>query len=333
VSDPDHITTVRTRHLNLNAAIEADRKISAAPPERRPAIAWALAEVFDLDVRFVARLRNYAIAKGGALCPAFSPYLEPRTIARLVLGEAPEVVRPGLTRGEAVASLKEGISESRLPRWLLESDEAFRESQLGPAARLVRSVPVARWILKIARRPEQENALVRYREFRGPHGEVVHGRYLDYLGEVAPEDLTGEGGTGVDAVMRRAIARVTAARLAALAEENRELAPAPPWEAKLPKGVRVLRTSRALVEEGKDMEHCVGGYAPYVQRKESIILALRSDDGTRSTVELRPMGNGTYTVAQHYGRRNTAPSKSCQALLDQVLAVIYGHGENTTDAP
>ena len=48
-----------------------------------------------------------------------------------------------------------------------------------------------------------------------------------------------------------------------------------------------MRTPAELAREGKEMDHCVGGYAGAVERGQCHILAIKTRQG-RSTVELSP---------------------------------------------
>jgi Ran GTPase-activating protein (RanGAP) involved in mRNA processing and transport len=73
-------------------------------------------------------------------------------------------------------------------------------------------------------------------------------------------------------------------------------------------------TPQALKEEGATLEHCVGGFAGRCITQDSHILSVVSPDGApRSTIEIITdykgnEGNGSWHVAQHYGKKNIAPA-------------------------
>jgi hypothetical protein len=106
--------------------------------------------------------------------------------------------------------------------------------------------------------------------------------------------------------------------------------------------VRELLTAGELRREGKDMTHCVGGYASHVRDNLVRVLQIRrdtpGDKSEWSTVELRderawrdPAGQGKtafgrgarLTVAQHRGRFNDPPAETNSAVLAYLVG-MYG---------
>lgn len=112
----------------------------------------------------------------------------------------------------------------------------------------------------------------------------------------------------------------TGERWAPLAEDGR---------IDLGKGIyaQELNSRTDLLREGREQNHCVGGYTSDVLSGRSLIYSIRKEDGkTLSTVEFgqfgvplenRETGKRTYRpeIAQHYGYGNADPSK----LADQAV--------------
>ena len=93
-----------------------------------------------------------------------------------------------------------------------------------------------------------------------------------------------------------------------------------------------LTNPQQLIDESKQMQHCVRNYADYCLYYGSTIVSLRAPDGTRlSTVELNltgnPSGHLRFVVRQHRGFKNAhAPQQAINAL-PKLLCLI-----NATDA-
>lgn len=96
-----------------------------------------------------------------------------------------------------------------------------------------------------------------------------------------------------------------------------ELIAAQDWEEGLPAGVEHIRSFRRLRQEGREQHHCVSSYADRIVKRQSVILSLMAEDGTRSTVDI--VG---WRVQQHRAKANTDPSPACRALAEQALAHI-----------
>lgn len=101
--------------------------------------------------------------------------------------------------------------------------------------------------------------------------------------------------------------------------------------------VRELLTKAALVREGMENHHCVGGYSSVVRSNRSRILSIRSKQGgdksRRSTVEIRDgrfgSGEGAFgkgaslIIVQHRAFGNEKPHPMNEAVLEYVLTA-YG---------
>lgn len=72
-----------------------------------------------------------------------------------------------------------------------------------------------------------------------------------------------------------------------------------------------LTTHEELREEGKKLQHCVGGYARKCQMENTHILSLVDEQGqSLSTLELQVnLSNQQITCIQHRGARNSEPSE------------------------
>lgn len=296
---------VRVRDLDWPAAAAAER----AESEFRATCAAAGARA---PILRAARL----VARGGRITPwvrslseQFAPQY-PRVpaiaAARLALGARPVDLGIGLTAAEAHAWLLDGAPPD-VVCWLA--------SRLG-VDRSVRTVAVARWLRSAMADPPRRKALELTRAATGPHGEALRIRYVERVDELADSDLPDGPRTSVARAFERAAERVTAARLAELAQQHGALAPAPAWEHRLPRCATVLRTPAQLEAEGRALGHCVGGYAGYVRSGESVILSLYVL-GERSTVELRGRA-----VAQHRAQDNRDPSELSRRALGTTLRRI-----------
>jgi len=228
---------------------------------------------------------------------------------RLVLGESPARLSGGiLSRKEAHEWCAAGAPP--INDWLAD--------RLGVPRH--RSVKVIRWLAH-CRQSGRWAALERQREVCLPGGGVRIWAVIDILDEIQDADIH-TGKDSVDAVLRRAAQRKGEAWLEKAMQDHRILAPLPRWAQKLPKGVRILRTPSQLAREGREMSHCVGGYAQAVERGQCHILAISTRHG-RSTVELAP----NLDIVQHYGPRNGAPPQRNEALLRAFLARVNQQSE------
>jgi len=241
------------------------------------------------------------------LTPAY-PAISVEQAVRLFKGETPVQVSGGvLTKAEAHAWLSDG--GPHLPTWL--------------AARLgleglphLRAAEVVRWLAEVKRRGGW-GQLTRERVAHGPAGEAATYRYLDRIDEIQVEDLAEGVRTSVQAAFERAATRFGEAWQTEAYKDHRILASAPRWWT--PPCMSWLLTPHALVVEGRELKHCVGGYAPAVQGGRCFIAAITVRDGEgkvhRSTVELSPEGS----VLQHRGESNAGAPLLCQRAVEVFL--------------
>lgn len=212
------------------------------------------------------------------------------------------------------ADAQSDLSAAEAHRWLSTAPQSEPLAWLCSQAGLptMRSWLVARWALRVQATPVEHEALLRVRTLQGPAGEQIQVRYWDRLDEIQDCDLDLGIRTGVQRAYEHAAARVTEARLAELARDYRVLREPPAW--RLGARARFLATAAALVEEGKAMKHCVGGYASAVQSGRSVIVSIRCGSH-RSTAELSRSG----LVLQHHAQGNAAPDRICVSILGSIL--------------
>jgi len=233
--------------------------------------------------------------------------------ARILLGESPVQVSGGiLTRAEAHAWLAGGECRGAA-YWLCDvrGISAACNVQVSPD---LLGKKVVLWLVDRWRDPAQRASLLRVRDTRGPHGEMISGSYLERIDELRDRDLR----PSVEDTYRRASMRLELAALRAMARAHAPLRAAPAWWRPI-RCARILLTAAELAAEGRDLEHCAALYAEYVRRGESYVVALRVREH-RSTVELNPHG----AVLQHRGLRNVSPDPLCERALAVCLRRWHG---------
>lgn len=244
----------------------------------------------------------------GALAPAF-PTVTLAIARRLALGESPVQIAGGaLTRAEAHEWLSGGAQQS--------VEELLSERvgcTLGREIKL-RSVRVLRWLETVAGCARRRESLTRMRTAQAPGGQTREFSALDILDEIQDADIV-TGKDSVTAVLERAAQRLGEAWMSLQMQDFRPLSPVPTWAKKLPHGVRLLNTPAALATEGKEMNHCVGGYSDAVSNGQSHILAINCGHGRRSTVELSP----AMAILQHKAQGNGYPARQNHQLLQAFL--------------
>lgn len=214
---------------------------------------------------------------------------------RIVLGERPVDLVNGL------------LTSKEAHMWLSHNNWDFMEAAewYGVHYGLPnhRSLIVSKW-LKHVRDTGRWDALERERIIHMPgHDQPVTYCYLQILDEVQEGDIV-TGRDSVQAVFERAAERNGEQHLNKMKGDHRILRQRPQWAMKLGRYAKYLNTPDALVQEGRDLKHCVGGYSHAVENHQSHIVAIRSSHG-RSTVELTDGMN----LRQHYAECNTTPHK------------------------
>jgi hypothetical protein len=140
-----------------------------------------------------------------------------------------------------------------------------------------------------------------------PDGREVKFKYTDILDEIQDGDLTA----GVKTNVTRAFSRANERTQLSYLTNNAHIKFADfPWTL-LPE-MEYLDTPKKLADEGKKMDHCVGGYAPLAIRGEVFIVSIQTTAG-RSTVEVDKVGN----IRQHKGKFNAPPPNKNKDILDR----------------
>ena len=82
-----------------------------------------------------------------------------------------------------------------------------------------------------------------------------------------------------------------------------------------------LTDTEELKKEGKDLDHCVGGYTHDCNEKNSHIVSIRNPQGEAvSTIEFKTdYESKSSTIAQHYGVKNSEPSKESKDIERAIL--------------
>lgn len=299
---------VRIRDLNWTAVRQTQTlRADAAPRSRvlrlvalpaRPA--WAL-----LDQQQPKGCRHPITDRDVAmLCPSYPAI--PRDLAvRIGGGESPVSVSGNtLSRKEAHRWLDSG-ARLQPADWLADDAGIPRH----------RDLTVVRWLIACRADKNRWTAIQRTRT-QIVAGQQQEYRALDILDEIQADDIPRPSAS-VDAVLRSAAQRQGESYAARHQHDYRVLANLPAWTRYVPARVRILRTPSALIAEGRDLNHCVGGYTHAVESGQSIIIALASRNGLdRSTIELDAK---TLDVRQHKARRNASPSQRHAAYLAALL--------------
>ena len=121
------------------------------------------------------------------------------------------------------------------------------------------------------------------------------------------------------------------ASLSALRHERRARRPGwpelcAPWRSECGHfEIVALSSATDLVEEGRLLEHCVGGYYDICRRGDTQILSLREDGRRVATVEIKlgsEIDAPTLYVGQFQARRNTPPARHLHEPLRDFLSAL-----------
>ena len=318
---PEGMGPLRVRDLPWAAGARCARDCAHSPVaraawatgKRRASLAAALTEQ---DRARLASPIGVLLARGLSPVDAVDRYA--RTL------EHYDAEGPRLTAREArdFASFAEPGYAPCPARWLVRQVPASTHDAHDVS---ISSVPrgdigVARWVCAVLVHEPRRESLTRLREVRHPHtGEVFRARLSSRVDELRWRDVVAAGGlrAGVDAVFEAAARRLATVATSGWATDERQICSAPRWLAPVP-GVTILTTPALIVEEGRALHHCVGTYVPAVARGDSLIIAVRTPDGQRSTAEI---SRGAL-VRQHRGPENGDPPESHRQLLAHAIAPL-----------
>lgn len=178
---------------------------------------------------------------------------------------------------------------------------------------------VAYWTIEVFRNPKKREVLEKERTMIGPHGEVLKYKYLSRLDEVKPCDLYNGEQSSVKKVFKRVAERVAKEEIKILNRHKGILLEDPDWYPGDSDEWKLLRTGGEIILEGKTLKHCVAQYIPYVKKGESIIVSIKSSEGSSaSTIEFDSEGK----VVQHYGFKNSEPMCYAKEVLNRLLNKI-----------
>lgn len=303
----------------------------AVPKAGLPEPAWAQGQhryVVDVPSKEAQEI----IAKREAFCPAY-PKLAREVQARLVLGHKPEKILPGLTPSEARKALCEGydgMSSRTTPgAYILRGLSTASDPELRRLPGRIGNTTLARWIAAAVADPQRREALFTERVAHGAGGAEIHGRLIDRLDEIKPEDLPNGPKTSIRDAFTNAGARAMREWEASNeTNENRVISPPSWW--KPVKYAKLLNTPKKLVQEGRDMQHCVGGphYLDAVRHGQSTIISFNIH-GQRATAELSRDGS---RVIQFKAPGNKTPSPVLQRALDVLMRKYWRIGPNALPA-
>lgn len=141
-----------------------------------------------------------------------------------------------------------------------------------------------------------------------PDGRAIKFTFVDIIDEIQDEDLNAGIKTNVIRAFQSASNRRSNDYLKKLEQQQINF---PPNPFKLHPSMEYLNTPRKLSNEGNEMQHCVGGYAPLAIKGKIFIFAVKTEEG-RSTVEVAADGS----VRQHRGILNSRPPKKNQKIVD-----------------
>lgn len=296
----EHPGRISAKKLDLEEAQRLEQMIARTRGDARKRI---LAAISQLSERLITSER----IEPGPLSLSF-PEARREISALIALGQKPSDIYPGLTPREAHEYVASGTH--LLPiEWLLNKHEIDIYT---------RSFPVARWLIAVKNDPRRYAAFTRVRNIKLPSGRTIR-LSLEYMSRsIRDEYLVNGTQTSVERVLD-----------AIIKNEGDDIfekycyfesAEPPKWWKPLPYA-NILTSSTMLNREGKEMSHCVGGYARDVQEGNSAIVSFRKKDEEtgkelRATAEINPK---TGYVRQFYGPENTEPHPEMYRLLEEAL--------------
>ena len=84
-----------------------------------------------------------------------------------------------------------------------------------------------------------------------------------------------------------------------------------------------------ILTEGKEMHHCVAGYAEMVGKKKYLVFSIRKGGERHSTLGVRITESGLYMFDQHYKKYNQAlePNDGARIVASQIIDALNNGGE------
>ena len=84
--------------------------------------------------------------------------------------------------------------------------------------------------------------------------------------------------------------------------------------------VKELNTGQELLQEGQDLQHCVGGYQKYLEHSNTRIFSITTPQG-RTTLEVSQYAD-KHRIAQHRGFKNKNPYDLNEKFADWCVAYL-----------
>jgi hypothetical protein len=238
---------------------------------------------------------------------------------------------PGVSVSQSL-QIAQGVSPMELSKGTLSRHEAhdwlLHNPQWSPTQYLcsklknwvpeIRSVSVVRWLLAVEKRGGWQQ-LIKMRPVHGPAGQVGEFRFLDRVDEIQDEDLVRGPQTGVEEAFQHIAERMGAEWATKHRDDLKIISSCPRSWPRPYRAMRLLNTPSALVREGEEMGHCVGGYIDAVRRGQCYIFSVIVK-GKRSTAEIGSKG----TVLQHHGKGNGTPPRSNERVVNAWARRIRG---------
>lgn len=169
---------------------------------------------------------------------------------------------------------------------------------------------VMQWVARKYDNP----AMTKERVVHGPGGQTRVFKYLDLIDEITPECLVNGLNTSPDVAFQEAHQR----REQGFEIQMGKDLPLPKCPLGNAPGITQIESTQALIKEGKDLDHCVGGYAIGCLQGVSYIYHVDLGSG-RSTAEIG-YRDGTWVVFQHRGTKNCEPSAHNVAAVQRFIA-------------
>lgn len=299
--DPTEVIILTSRDIDWSVVGPQIKTLQVTRVRASYAAGRRQAAILGLPQR--QRMERQVVA---ALTPQY-PRIPVEVACRIVRGESPVSIAAWydvpLTKKEAHLWLTAG-GDPNVIQWLCQ------HYQVHPYP--IRDVAVARWYIACEQDPARREALHRDREILIPGRGMIRTQYIAKIDEISRDDIPHIG-AGVDDVFRRAGERVGTAFMIDHEGDYRPLCSIPTLPI-YPRCCRWLVSNAELIREGREMSHCVGGYGPYVEDRQSLILALQVRQ-YRSTLEIDPR---TRRVRQHFGPGNTSPAPVLVRLVSRL---------------
>lgn len=186
---------------------------------------------------------------------------------------------------------------------------------------------VIRWALEVFKSNTRFSGLCASR-FLVQDDHKFEFKFISRLDELKKEDLHNS----VHKTFEAAAQRIVKQKLKKLKNETKPLRKDPEWWPGDNDNCKLLRSAADLIKEGDDLKHCVAQYIPHVKTGKSVIVALTTVDGDRSTVEIDPKD---LTVRQHYSRSNSTPPNNNHDLLLSLISKLkeIHNGSDSAHAP